>query len=63
MEDSERCQRVKIPEAERLHRTKAQVVLELVKAARERGLGHQWVGGEEEDGRERGRVEVVFFLT
>lgn len=45
-DDTARCKKVKVPEAERVHRTKTQLALEMVKVARERGLGHQWVGGD-----------------
>jgi SRSO17 transposase len=41
-----RCDRVKVPIEERVHRTKCELALEMVKAARERQLGHQWVGGD-----------------
>lgn len=44
--DAARCDRVKVPEVQRVHRTKAELALELVKAARERGSSHQWIGGD-----------------
>jgi len=45
--DEERCAKAKVPEAERCHRTKAELALEMVKKARERGLRFEWVGGDE----------------
>lgn len=45
--DAARCERVKIPQEERVHRTKAELALELVKAARARGSRHQWIGADE----------------
>jgi SRSO17 transposase len=45
--DEARCAKAKIPEEERCHRTKAQLALEMVKAARERQLDYQWIGGDE----------------
>jgi SRSO17 transposase len=44
--DPARCDRVKVPVEERVHRTKCELALEMVKAARERQSGHQWVGGD-----------------
>ena len=58
-EDGARCQRVKIPEAERLHRPKPQLALALAKAARARGLGHQWVGGDEGYGNNREPTDAL----
>lgn len=46
-EDAERCRKAKIPEAERRHRTKGELALEMVRAARQRGSPHQWIGGDE----------------
>ncbi len=58
-EDAARCQRAKIPEAARRHRTKAQLALVLVQAARERRLGHQWVGGDEIYGNHRELTDAL----
>jgi SRSO17 transposase len=44
--DPARCERVKIPLQERVHRTKCELALEMVKQARERQLGHRWIGGD-----------------
>jgi SRSO17 transposase len=45
--DPQRCAKVKVPLAERKHRTKGQLALEMVQAAKERGLSYQWIGGDE----------------
>lgn len=42
--DANRCHKAKIPAAERVFRTKAQLALEMVRDARSRGLGFRWVG-------------------
>lgn len=44
--DPERCKKTKVPEHERVHRTKAQLALEMVKAAREHGVSYQWIGAD-----------------
>ncbi len=41
--DTDRCQKAGIPEPKRVHRSKQELALEMVKAARERGLQFQWV--------------------
>lgn len=45
--DPERCAKAKVPEAERVHRTKTELALAMVASARARGSSHQWVGGDE----------------
>lgn len=45
--DPVRCAKAKVPEAECVHRTKTQLALAMVVAARARGSTHQWVGGDE----------------
>jgi SRSO17 transposase len=47
VEDEERCSKARVPEAERRHRTKTQLALEMVEAAKRRGLSYQWIGGDE----------------
>lgn len=42
--DPRRCAKAKIPAAERVFRTKAQLALEMVQDARRRGLRFRWVG-------------------
>ena len=46
-QDAARCAKAKVPEAQRVHRTKCELALEMVVAARARGSSHQWVGGDE----------------
>jgi len=46
-QDAKRCARAKVPEADRRHRTKTELALEMIKAARERGSRHAWIGGDE----------------
>lgn len=45
--DPQRCAKAKVPEAHQVHRTKTELALEMVAAARARGSTHQWVGGDE----------------
>jgi len=45
--DAERCEKAKVPEAERVHRTKGELALLIVERARQRGLNFQWIGGDE----------------
>jgi len=52
--DSQRCAKAKVPEAERVHRTKTELALAMVRAARARGSTHQWVGGDEVYGNNHG---------
>ena len=44
--DPERCQKARIPEAHRIHRSKQELALEMVQAARDRGLQFRWVLGD-----------------
>ena len=44
--DAKRCDKAKVPEAHRVHRTKPELALEMVAAARARGSTHRWVGGD-----------------
>jgi SRSO17 transposase len=57
--DQERCAKAKVPEAERCHRTKAELALEMVKKARERGLRFEWVGGDEVYGNNRQLTDAL----
>ena len=57
--DEARCQRVKVPVIERVHRTKAELALALVEAARARGSSHQWIGGDEVYGNNRGLTDAL----
>jgi SRSO17 transposase len=57
--DQARCRKVKIPEAAQRHRTKAELALEMVKQARETGLSHQWIGGDEIYGNNRPLTDAL----
>jgi SRSO17 transposase len=46
-QDAARCRQAKVPEAEQRHRTKPELALEMVRAARARGLRYEWVGADE----------------
>ena len=58
-EDSERCAKVKVPEAQRVHRTKAELALSIVERARQRGLSFQWIGGDEIYGNNRALTDAL----
>jgi SRSO17 transposase len=45
--DAERCEKVKIPVEFRVHLTKAELALAMVKKSRARGVNFAWVGGDE----------------
>jgi SRSO17 transposase len=45
--DTQRCAKAKIPEKHRRHLTKTGLALEMIRAARERGSTHRWIGGDE----------------
>lgn len=47
VEDAKRCAKAKVPEGERRHRTKTELALEMIQAARDRGSRHAWIGGDE----------------
>lgn len=42
-DDASRCEKAGIPEAKRIHRSKQQLALNMVRAARQRGLEFRWV--------------------
>jgi SRSO17 transposase len=44
--DRKRCHRAGIPKAQRRFRTKPELALEMVRAARKQGIRYQWVGGD-----------------
>jgi SRSO17 transposase len=47
VKDGARCAKAKIPQEHRVHRTKAELALEIVQQSRQRGLRFAWVGGDE----------------
>lgn len=57
--DPGRCEKAKVPEARRAHRTKCELALELVVEARRRGVGFQWVGGDEVYGNNRELTDAL----
>ena len=57
--DAERCAKAKVPEAERVHRTKGELALLIVKRARERGLKFQWIGGDEIYGNNKSLTDAL----
>lgn len=58
-EDTARCAKTKVPAEHRVHRTKPELALEMVKAARERGSSHQWIGGDEVYGNNRELTDAL----
>lgn len=62
VQDTERCEKAKIPLEERVHRTKPQLSLEIVKEARRRGLQFAWVGGDEVYGNNKELTEGLEML-
>lgn len=57
--DQARCRKAKMPEAERRHRTKAELALAMVRQARALGLSHQWIGGDEIYGNNRPLTDAL----
>jgi SRSO17 transposase len=57
--DPKRCAKVKVPEAQRVHRTKAELALSIVERARQRGLSFQWIGGDEIYGNNRALTDAL----
>jgi SRSO17 transposase len=53
-QDAKRCAKAKVPEGECRHRTKTELALEMIRAARERGSRHAWIGGDEVYGNNDG---------
>ena len=58
-QDAARCAKAKVPAAQRVHRTKPELALEMVKAARARGSDHQWIGGDEVYGNKRELTDAL----
>jgi SRSO17 transposase len=58
-QDTERCQKAKVPVAERRHQTKAQLALAMVRQARQEGLSYRWVGGDEIYGNNRPLTDAL----
>jgi SRSO17 transposase len=47
VKDAARCAKTKIPQEQRVHRTKAELALEIVRQSRQRGVRFAWIGGDE----------------
>ena len=45
--DAPRCQKAGVPEAQRAHRTKCELALEMVKQAGESQVSYEWIGADE----------------
>lgn len=58
-QDPGRCAKAKVPEAERVHRTKAELALLIVERARQRGLSFAWIGGDEIYGNNRALTDAL----
>jgi SRSO17 transposase len=58
-QDAARFDKTKMPAEHRVHRTKAELALEMVKVARERGSSHQWIGGDEVCGNNRALTDAL----
>ena len=58
-QDPVRCQKAKVPEAQRQHQTKAQLALAMVRQARAEGLSYRWVGGDEIYGNNRPLTDAL----
>ncbi len=59
VEDARRCQKAKIPKEQRRHRTKTELALEMIQAARTRGSRHGWIGGDEVYGNNTGFTDAL----
>ncbi|MEI9893167.1 MAG: transposase [Chthoniobacter sp.] len=57
--DEARCQKARVPVEQRVHRTKPELALEMVRAARARGSSHQWIGGDEVYGNNRELTDAL----
>lgn len=57
--DKERCDKARIPEEHRKHRPKWQQALDMVRAARERGMRFGWVGADSLYGNTAGFINGV----
>jgi SRSO17 transposase len=59
VQDPARCDKTKVPAEHRVHRTKPELALAMVRAARERGVGHQWIGADEVYGNNRALTDAL----
>jgi SRSO17 transposase len=59
VEDAARCDKAKVPAEQRVQRTKPELALAMVQAARAGGLGHQWIGADEVYGNNRALTDAL----
>jgi SRSO17 transposase len=59
VQDAARCDKTKVPAEHRVHRTKPELALAMVRAARARGLGPQWIGADEVYGNNRELTDAL----
>jgi len=59
VKDEERCAKAKIPLEQRVHRTKAELALEIVRQSRQRGLRFAWIGGDEVYGTNKALTDAL----
>ena len=57
--DEGRCEKAKIPAEHRIHLTKAELALEMVKRTRERGVEFAWIGGDEVYGNNKALTNAL----
>ena len=57
--DERRCEKARIPLAHRVHQTKAELALEIVRKSRRRGLRFAWVGGDEIHGANKALTDAI----
>ena len=57
--DPARCDKAKVPPEERKHRTKCELALEMIKQAKARAPGYQWIGGDEVYGNNRELTDAL----
>ena len=58
-QDPRRCAKAGIPQDSRKHQTKNELALQMIKKARERKLGHQWIGADENHGNSRELTDAI----
>lgn len=58
-QNEDRCAKAKVPPAQRVHQTKAELALAIVRQSRQRGLRFTWVGGDEIYGANRALTDAL----
>lgn len=59
VKDEERCVKARIPPEQRMHRTKAELALAIVRQSRQRGLRFAWIGGDEVYGANKALTDAL----